>query len=393
MLAFFRMLIGCFVTAVAIVAGAAGVGYWTYQDVNGPGPLHAAQTVVIPPHTGISEISKMLATDGVIRHALTFETFASITGRGGALKAGEYEFPAGASAVQVMDTIATGKTVKHRLTVREGLTSAEIVALVRDAPLMTGDTGPAPPEGSMLPETYIYSRGDTRESVIDRMQQAMKETLAAVWAERRSDLALTSPEQALVLASIIEKEANRNEERSHIAAVFLNRLRLGMRLQSDPTVRFVLAGNGATKFDGQLTRAELDVNSPYNTYVAKGLPPGPICSPGKAALRDAVRPERSDDLYFVADGSGGHVFARTLTEHNRNVAAYVRTTTTAASSAEAAPANPPPANPPPANPPPASPPQAVAAPQPAATPSSQTAATVQPAQHCRASPGHPCVMH
>jgi UPF0755 protein len=378
---------------VAIVAGAAGVGYWTYQDVNGPGPLHAAQTVVIPPHTGISEISKMLATDGVIRHALTFETFASITGRGGALKAGEYEFPAGASAVQVMDTIATGKTVKHRLTVREGLTSAEIVALVRDAPLMTGDTGPAPPEGSMLPETYIYSRGDTRESVIDRMQQAMKETLAAVWAERRSDLALTSPEQALVLASIIEKEANRNEERSHIAAVFLNRLRLGMRLQSDPTVRFVLAGNGATKFDGQLTRAELDVNSPYNTYVAKGLPPGPICSPGKAALRDAVRPERSDDLYFVADGSGGHVFARTLTEHNRNVAAYVRTTTTAASSAEAAPANPPPANPPPANPPPASPPQAVAAPQPAATPSSQTAATVQPAQHCRASPGHPCVMH
>jgi UPF0755 protein len=386
MLAFIRMLIGCFVTAVAIVAGAAGVAYWTYQDVNGPGPLTAAQTVVIPPHTGVSEISKMLAADGVIRYALTFEAFASVTGRGGALKAGEYEFPAGASAVQVMDTIAAGKTVKHRLTIREGLTSAEIIELVRDAPLLTGDVGLTPPEGSMLPETYIYSRGDTREAVIDRMKQAMKETLGAVWAERRSDLALTSPEQALVLASIIEKEANRNEERAHMAAVFLNRLRLGMRLQSDPTVRFVLAGNGATKFDGQLTRADLDVNSPYNTYVAKGLPPGPICSPGKAALREAVRPERSDDLYFVADGSGGHVFARTLTEHNRNVAAYAaRTATTAA----AAPAEPTPAS---ANPPAASPPQTSPAPQPAATPPPQTAATVQPAQHCRASPGHPCVM-
>jgi UPF0755 protein len=383
MLAFIRMLIGCFVTAVAIVGGAAGVAYWTYQDVNGAGPLTAAQTVVIPPRTGISEISKMLAADGIIRHALTFEAFASVTGRGGALKAGEYEFPAGASAVQVMDTIANGKTVKHRLTIREGLTSAEIVELVREAPLLTGDVGSTPPEGSMLPETYIYSRGDTRESVIDRMKQAMKDTLAAVWAERRSDLTLTSPEQALVLASIIEKEASRNEERAHIAAVFLNRLRLGMRLQSDPTVRFVMAGNGATKFDGQLTRADLDVNSPYNTYVAKGLPPGPICSPGKAALREAVRPERSDDLYFVADGSGGHVFARTLTEHNRNVATYTaRTATAAAVPAEAAPANPP-------DP---SPPQATATPQPAAAPAPQTAATVHPVQHCRASPGHPCVV-
>jgi UPF0755 protein len=153
-----------------------------------------------------------------------------------------------------------------------------------------------------------------------------------------------------------------------------------MRLQSDPTVRFVLAGNGATKFDGTLTRAELEVNSPYNTYVARGLPPGPICSPGKAALRDAVRPERSDDLYFVADGSGGHVFARTLVEHNRNIATYMRA--------------PPEATP--ANPPPAAPAQTAADPQPAATAAApQTAGTTaapQTAQHCRASPGHPCVV-
>jgi UPF0755 protein len=378
--AFFRMLIGCFVTAVAIVGVAAGIGYWTYQDVTQPGPLAEAHTVVIPAHTGISEISDLLAQEGVVRHPLTFKVTAELTGRGSALKAGEYEFPADASAVQVMDMIAGGKTVKHKLTIREGLTSAEIVALVRAAPLLTGDAGPVPPEGALLPETYIYSRGDTRESVIDRMKQGMQDALAAAWAERRSDLTLASPQQALILASIVEKEASKDEERTHIAAVFLNRLRLGMKLQSDPTVRFVIAGNGANKFDGPLTRAELEVNSPYNTYVVQGLPPGPICSPGKAALHDAVHPEHSDDLYFVADGSGGHVFAKTLAEHNRNVAAYMHGA--AAAEAEPVPTNPPPANPSPPNPPnPPSPP--------AAAPAKQ-ASGVQ--QHCRASPGHPCVV-
>jgi UPF0755 protein len=365
-LAFIRMLIGCFVTALAIVAGVAGLGYWTYQDVNQPGPLAEAREVIIPPRTGISEISDSLAENGVIRHPLAFKAVAEVTGRGGALKAGEYEFPARASAFQVMDIIAGGKTVKHKLTVREGLTSAEVVALVRDTPLLTGDTGPAPPEGALLPETYVYSRGDTREAVIERMQQAMQEALAAAWADRRSDLPLAAPEEALTLASMVEKEASRDEERAHIAAVFLNRLRLGMRLQSDPTVRFVMAGNGATKFDGQLTRAELQVDSPYNTYVAKGLPPGPICNPGKASLRDAMRPERSDDLYFVADGSGGHVFAKTLAEHNRNVATYLHGT--AAAEAETPPVNPP---------------------QPPAAPARQASG---PQQHCRASPGHPCVL-
>jgi UPF0755 protein len=235
MLAFIRMLIGCLLTAVAIVGVAAGVGFWVYHDVTEPGPLAAAHTTVIPPHTGISGISDLLADEGVIRHPLSFKVAAEVTGRGGALKAGEYEFPAAASAVQVMDLIATGKTVKHRLTIREGLTSPEIVALVRDAPLLTGDVGPVPAEGQLLPETYVYSRGDTRESLIERMQQAMQEALAAAWAERRADLPLLSPQDALTLASIVEKESSRDEERAHVAAVFLNRLRLGMRLQADPT--------------------------------------------------------------------------------------------------------------------------------------------------------------
>jgi UPF0755 protein len=364
MLALIRMLVGCFITAVAIVGLTAGVGYWIYTDVTKPGPLQAPQTVIVPPHTGISGIADLLAGEGVIRHPLSFKIAAELTGRGGALKAGEYEFPAEASASQVMDIIATGKTVKHRLTIREGLTSAEIVALVRDAPLLTGNTGPTPAEGTLLPETYVYSRDDTRESIIERMQQAMQDTLAATWAERRADLLLASPEEAVTLASIVEKEASRDEERAHIAAVFLNRLRLGMRLQSDPTVLFALSDNGTTKLDRPLTRADLAVQSPYNTYVAKGLPPSPICNPGKAALLDAVRPEHSDDLYFVADGSGGHVFAKTLAEHNRNVAVYLH----GAAPAEAEPA--------PANPPPLAP--------------VRQASRVQ--GHCRASPGHRCVL-
>jgi UPF0755 protein len=356
MLAFFRMLIGCFITALVIVGVVAGAGYWAYRDVNDPGPLQAAQTIVIPPHTGIAGITELLAEDGVIRHKLSFKVAAEIAGRGSALKAGEYEFPAGVSAAEAIEIIASGKTVKHRLTIPEGLTSHEIFALIAAAPLLTGDAGAVPPEGSLLPETYIYSRDDTRASIVTRMQEAMQEALAAAWAERRDDLPLTGPQEALTMASLVEKEASRNEERAHIAAVFLNRLRLGMKLQSDPTVRFVLGGNGASKFEGVLTRADLELNSPYNTYVAKGLPPGPICNPGKAALLDAVRPEQSEDLYFVADGNGGHVFAKTLADHNRNVATYLHGAT--AAEAEPVPANAPP---------------------------------LKPA--CRASPGHPCVVH
>lgn len=364
MLAFLRMLLGCFVAALLIVAVGAGVLVWGYRDVTDPGPLQAAETVVIPPHTGIAAISELLSRNGVIRHRLTFKAAAEIAGRGGALKAGEFEFPAGASAVDVIDIITSGKTVKHRLTIPEGLTSPEIIALVKQAPLLTGDTGPVPPEGALLPETYVYSRDDTRESVIARMEQAMQEALAAAWTQRGANLPLAGPAEALTLASLVEKEASRNEERAHIAAVFLNRLRLGMKLQSDPTVRFVLGGNGVNRFDGPLTHADLDVNSPYNTYVAKGLPPGPICNPGKASLLDAVRPEQSDDLYFVADGAGGHVFAKTLADHNRNVATYLRgaTATEAEQTQGGSPAVP-------------------------------VAQAAQAQAHCRATPGHPCVMH
>lgn len=302
---------------------AAGGVWWGLQKVVAPGPLVEERVVLIPSGTGLRGIAAILKDAGAIEREELFLLAARLDDRHRRLKAGEYALAPGISILGILDQLERHDVLERFLTVPEGRTSVEILAILEAAEGLEGEVGDPPPEGSLLPETYAYLYGDSRAGLLDRMRRAMKRLLAEAWEARQPGLPLNTPEEAVILASIVEKETGVAAERPMVAGVFVNRLRRGMRLQSDPTVIFALT-EGKAPLGRALTRADWQVDSPYNTYRIAALPPGPIAHPGLEAIKAVLNPAETKALYFVADGTGGHVFAETLEEHNRNVRAWRR---------------------------------------------------------------------
>ncbi len=322
-LAFFNaMFLLVFFTALTSVA----LLYFVRYQFDRPGPLATSTVVVIPKGEGVSGIAERLEHDEVITDRGMFMTsiiyFIYLKGTG-TLKAGEYEFRKHASMRQVLDTLVEGRSIDHKITLPEGLTSEQIVSRIQANPDLKGVITEIPAEGTLLPDTYRFQIGDSRIDIIERMQVGHRKFLAKMWEDRDPDIVVQTPEEAVILASIVEKETGRADERPHIASVFQNRLRKNMRLQSDPTIIYGLVG-GKGVLDHPLQQEELERETAYNTYKINGLPPTPIANPGRAAIEAVLKPAKTKDLYFVADGSGGHAFAPSLDDHNRNVAQWRR---------------------------------------------------------------------
>jgi UPF0755 protein len=306
-------------TAVFVATVSVGVAFVIgKQRFDAAGPL-AQDKVVNIPRGGIRDTADLLVREGVIDQPYLFMAGALMYKARDGLKSGEYRFTKEASLREVVDTIIEGKVVQHALTLAEGLTSDQIVQRLLENDVLSGNIREIPREGTLLPETYRFTRGTTREQMIQRMQQAQRRAVQEVWERRMPDLPLRSPDQLVVLASIVEKETGKPEERTRVAAVFVNRLKQRMKLQSDPTIIYGLVG-GKGSLGRPILRSEIEQPTPYNTYVIDGLPPGPIANPGRASLEAAANPARTKELFFVADGSGGHAFADNYEQHQRNVA-------------------------------------------------------------------------
>jgi UPF0755 protein len=307
-------------TLFVVAALAVGAGLFIgKQRFEAPGPLPEDKVVNIPRGLGIRDIADLLQREGVIDQPYVFMGGVVVLKARGELKYGEYQFSKQSSVADVVETITEGKVVQHAFTVPEGLTSEQIVARLLENDGLTGQIKEIPREGTLLPETYRFTRGMTREQIIQRMQQAHRRVLHEVWEHRLQDLPIKTPEQLVTLASIVEKETGKPDERTRVAAVFVNRLKTRMRLQSDPTIIYGLSG-GKGSLGRPILKSEIEQPTPYNTYVVDGLPPGPIANPGRASLEAAANPARTKELYFVADGTGGHVFSDNYAEHQKNVA-------------------------------------------------------------------------
>ena len=323
------------IIVVLVIVG--GVGLYAKVQFDQEGPLATERTIPITAGTGLTEIAETLEENGIISNRWVFRVAVAFYGNQGALQAGEYLIPAQASMREIMDLMVEGDTVVYAVTIPEGLTSQQVVDRLMANEDLVGDIAEIPPEGTLLPETYQFSSGDTRQSIIDRMMRDHDRAVADIWNRRAAGLPINTPEELVILASIVEKETGIADERSRVAAVFINRLNIGMRLQSDPTIIYGIYGGAGAPAGHVLLQSELNRQTAYNTYQIDGLPPGPIANPGVAALEAVANPSQTNDLYFVADGTGGHVFAQTLEEHNRNVARYRQILQQQAEAAAAAP--------------------------------------------------------
>ena len=317
-------LAGILVVLALIAAGAAYGGWvWINQQFVAPGPAGAEETVLLPRGAGLISIANQLEREGLVTDARLFRAMVMIDGGDRDLRAGEFAIPEAASMAEIYDILRSGQTIQYPVTAAEGLTTAMIIRIVEASEVMTGEITRIPAEGALLPETYLVSRGDDRQALIDRMEAAQDALLAELWPNRADNLPFDTPEEAIILASVVEKETGIAHERPMVASVFVNRLRRGMRLQSDPTIIYGIT-RGEPLGRG-IRRSELDSTANrYNTYQIDGLPPTPISNPGRDAIAAVLNPPEGQYLYFVADGTGGHAFAASLAEHNRNVAQWRR---------------------------------------------------------------------
>lgn len=304
-----------------IVCVMGGSVLSTYRQFVEEGPLTQRTEVVIEAGRSLRKIAKQLYRAGIIASPSVFEIGARASGSALSIKAGEYSIPERASAKMVLAILTGGNTYIRRLVVPEGMTSHQIVNLINAKYGLMGYIDHEPKNGTLMPDTYYYSYGDTKKDLLDRMTKAMQRAIEELWAGREKSLIFKNPQEAVIMASMVEKETSKDSERAHIASVFHNRLKKGMKLQSDPTVIFALT-NGEGEFNRSLTYKDLRVGNEYNTYVITGLPIGPISNPGYASLKAVLHPDQTDDLYFVADGKGGHIFAKTYREHEKNVAEW-----------------------------------------------------------------------